>query len=227
LEDAVEGLYYVKWLIVPNTIFNVTNTNNLIPTDLGNVYITPGNYTGGTLATEVQASLRSLGGAYAAIVVTYSSLTGKLTFSVPVNFIYAASGSDKLSAATIGMRSSVTTTVSQYPIYFGAPLSLGINFREASSYGYRTSTFRSGSVIIPFVAASNSFDLSFYRDNPQQVLFLHEAKHLHVTVVDPVTGDVVPLRSGDWQILLERVHSIPKPRLVGHKTQRAYFHHGP
>lgn len=89
-------LKFVKLInfIMPNSIYNFTTSNNTIyfreNATNKTATVTPGFYTADTLATTLASILTTASGGFNTYTVTYSAITGKLTFSAGSNFQFMA-----------------------------------------------------------------------------------------------------------------------------------------
>ena len=86
LQENVEGKFRVKNVIVPNTMYPVRSTNNLVYFSQSGTdriaTITPGFYTSATFITALDVALNNSTPAPAGTFsTTYSSTTGKITIT--------------------------------------------------------------------------------------------------------------------------------------------------
>ena len=269
--EAMEGKYKVKYITIPNTIYNVNTSNNALNWTAGGPYydavLPVGNYDGATLATAVAAALTAGDLTARTYTATFDAITSKLTItnSTADDMIWAAGQSANTVIGVynyngFGSGGLVNITASgsalPYPIFLGAPLSLGIRIKQAADAGYVTgineivtkttvpvttdySTIPptvntgapvsttdvkcvpvAGTLIVPLLAASNTFNYTTQDEFEQFFKLEKGTKLLQIQVVDTATGTQVDLNRGQLEMLVERVEpdlSIPKL-----KRQRIY-----
>jgi hypothetical protein len=108
LENGVQGRYEVKWIKIPNTIYNINSTNNQLSfaTQLGGPFeaaLEPKNYTASELATALTQLLTTGNPLWndPDLIVTYDQQKLKLVFGSNA----ATSGYDYFTIFTGGERS--------------------------------------------------------------------------------------------------------------------------
>ena len=265
--EAMEGKYKVKYITIPNTIYNVNTSNNALNWSAGGPFydavLPVGNYDGATLATAVAAALTAGDLTARTYTATFDAITSKLTItnSTADDMLWAAGRSANTVIGVYNYNGgSVNSTASgsalPYPIFLGAPLSLGIRIKQAADAGYVTgineivtkttipvttdySTIPptvntgapvsttdikcvpvAGTLIVPFLATSNTFNYTTQDEFEQFFKLEKGTKLLQIQVVDSATGVTVDLNRGQLEMLVERVEpdlSIPKL-----KRQRIY-----
>lgn len=208
VDQILEGEYQVEWATIPNTLYNVSTTNNVlaVTSGTGSATLTPGNYTGATLAAEVQTQLTAVHAS--ARTVTYSSISNKLTITAAdasATVFGPATAND--GARVVGVAPGTTTSVASgsecpYVVFLGSPLSLGIQISGASTRGYQTSNRKSGSILVPWIAATNVFNVLVGTDFSNCIEINEGQRIFNVRVVDPGTDEVVDLNGGEWEMIL-------------------------
>lgn len=135
------GKYEVKWVTIPNTIYNISTNNNLLNANGTPLTLTPGIYDGSLLAAELETQLDTLGGPAVPYTVGFNPLTLKLsvTSADASSTTFLGTGTANKS---IGLPSQDTTISSGGVMpnvgFLGFPLSLGIKISQSSSCGYVT-----------------------------------------------------------------------------------------
>lgn len=108
LENGVQGTYEVKWIKIPNTVYNINTTNNVLSfsTQAGGPFeaaLEPKNYTAAELATALTQLLTTGNPLWndPDLVVSYDQQKSKLVFSSTA----ASSGYNYFTILTGGERS--------------------------------------------------------------------------------------------------------------------------
>ena len=151
--EVLEGKYKVHYITIPNTIYSVNETNNMVAMLVGFPILLPigpfaipkGNYTGDELAAVLQTSM-SAADVTRDYTVTYDSVTSKLTITNitntdPFGFTSLEDGNTAwkiLGVSELGFESLLATATLSYPIFLTSPLSLGIRVKQSPDSGYVT-----------------------------------------------------------------------------------------
>lgn len=127
LGKSVQGRYAIVNGYIQNTVYPVTDTTNNIRFTVSSTdcdaKITAGNYTPNSLAAALQTSMQPFA---ASMTVTYSAVTGKLTFAASPNFTITYSLTT--IAPIIGLLADKSSNASQT---MDAPINLTYNFNTA------------------------------------------------------------------------------------------------
>src|SRR5205823_1335715 len=89
----LHGKYLLSYLTIPNSVYNVNSTNNIIyfrenSTDK-TATITSGYYNSSSITTAIKTAMDTASAAYNTFTITFSSVTGGLTVTASTNnFIF-------------------------------------------------------------------------------------------------------------------------------------------
>lgn len=231
--EPLDGRYQVKWVTIPNTMYNISTNNNSFTANGTPLAITPGIYDGSLLAGELATQLDTLGGPAVPYTVGYNPLTMKLSVTST-----DASGTLFLGTGTanksLGLPAQDTTVASggvmPNVVFLGFPLSLGIKVTQSSSCGYVTgggsyqttsetvpvrgistatqvfvSDEKQSTIVVPLLSDVNFYNWTTFEDFKQWVTIEKGSRVLDIQVVDTRTGQEVDLNGGAWEMLLDRV----------------------
>lgn len=150
-QESIEGEWDVKWITIPNTLYNVNATNNIIPfTNTDGSYtatMVPGNYTTTTLATEIDRAMdAAASGGATPITYTTTLVAATQTFSIAssasTTSLTFATNSTNTAHALMGFEqvdvATASPLVSTNSAFLIGPLSLGIQIPQSSGSGYIT-----------------------------------------------------------------------------------------
>jgi hypothetical protein len=250
-DEPVDGRYEVRWVTIPNTIYNISTTNNTFTANGSLLTIPPGSYNGSSIAGELTTQLDTLGGAAAPYTVGFNPLTFKLSVTTT-----DASATTFLGTGTANKSLGLPTTdtviasggVMPNVLFLGFPLSLGIKITQSSSCGYVTggggyqtttetvavngqstgtqvfvSDEKQATMIIPLLAESNFYNWTSFNDFKQWITIEKGTKVLDITVVDSRTGQEVELNGGAWEMLIDRTEkNVTKKKKKRQRTTSAY-----
>jgi hypothetical protein len=218
--ETLDGQYLVRYITIPNTLYAVNATNQNIDWANGAAHtatIPVGNYTGTTLAAAVQLAMDTAD-AVRVYTVVYSDTTHKLTITTDDTSAVVFAGGNLntcwrvVGVAETGGVSLASAAAFPFPIFLSCPLSLGIRIKQAPDAGYVVGQ-QQGTLIVPLLSEANAFNYYSNDDFQQYLKFEKGTKTMDIRVVNPVTGAVVELNRGPWEMLLERIEpnlSIPK-----------------
>jgi len=213
--EVLEGKHAVRWITIPNSLYNINSTNNQFYYDIGagNVLVTlsAGNYTGQTLAVALQSLIP-------ASTVVFEPLYSKLRVTRAAGVTLTPVTAQKVMGLQLNLAPTViapaAATYLPNTVDLSVPLSLGIMVRESGGPGYVTggSPNRQGTLIVPMLASFSLFNfLSDESDHKQFLSFPTGVKQLSIEVVDPSTGVTVDLNGVDWEMMIERVEHYETP----------------
>lgn len=209
--DALDGKYLVKYLLIPNTLYNVHARNNVVPyfdALARQVVIPPGSYTGTTLAQTLK-TLMDAASAPTTFTVTYSSITGKLTFVPSAGTLSMRFGTFPTNAAAQVLGFPVADTVaaasvtSPTLINLSYPTSLALLVKEAASWNIQTPKNEFFHIYVPFDVAFGYYRALGADVLPQALRFLTRTRRLTVQVLDSA-GNPISLNNGEFEILLQK-----------------------
>ena len=236
-KESIQGKHIVRWITIPNSLYNITPTNNTFVANGTPLLLTPGRYDYLDLESELELQLDSLGGPAIPYTVVYDTITGRfrLTSSDASPVVISAGTA---AAQVLGVIPNLNTTIISGTLFpnssfIGFPLSLGIKVRESNDSGYVTgggdfvttpqtdivagvpvnrqvwvSDNKEGTLIVPLLVGEDVYNYTEYNTFPQS-LFIRGSKHLHIQLMDASTNEVVDMRGGEWEMFLERVeHNV-------------------
>lgn len=228
-QEPIEGYYVLRWATIPNSLYNVTSSNNQIYFIESTVSyvgtIEPGNYTGKTLATAIETAMDAV--SPVVHTVFFNPITGKLSVFVGVGTVGFEFGSNTLNTAAkvMGFADADVAEAANVEgvksVFLGYPLSLGIQFTASSTVNFKTAggqyrttpsgaqaweTKTSGAqLIIPLLASYGVYNFNS-SDVHRQVFHVKAGrKVMRFSIIDPGTNAVVDLNGGEWEMLWERV----------------------
>ena len=152
-QENIEGKHIVRWTTIPNTIYNINESNNRVyftdstPNTFA-VSLPLGNYNGAQLAAALELAMDAPSSVNYTVVFNAASVDQKI--SVTANgantFNFDWSNTENSAALALGFVPGVDTVtsapggtlVSQNPLFLGCPLSLGLQIQEAGDSGYVT-----------------------------------------------------------------------------------------
>lgn len=213
--EGLNGTYVVSHFQIPNTIYNVRSTNNVVAwTDSAGTWtasLPSGSYTGSTLATALKTLMDATSGLV--YTVTYSSTTGKLTFSESIagniNFDFAtttaSTAHDVLGVGAVNTTPAATYT-STNVINLASPASVSLYCREAGdSPGFRSTSGHPSQIILPLLA---EFGVYAFRSSDvlaQFMVFRNTTRTMYFELRDNNTGVPISFEGANWELYLTKV----------------------
>jgi hypothetical protein len=231
LENGVQGRYEVKWIKIPNSVYNVNETNNVFTfsTRFGGpnvVTVEPQNYTGSELATKLTSILVAYD---PDLVVAYNYITiftgGQNSINRVIGFPqfeqkFSLGSLNPIEVSFVKPTTAAVSNFAPYAIQLSNPLSIGLAVREATSNNFKTAqqavAVRNGqpvyttksvaaAVVVPLVVEKGSYAFLSSDVLRQYLNFGRTVKTLTVKVVDLKTGQKLDLNNVDWEMYLQRV----------------------
>ena len=208
---GLDGDFVLKSLLIPNTIYNVGENNNgftLFENSVNKtVVLTKGNYTGGTLATELKLKLDAASGGFNVFTVSFLEAQGKLQITAGSTFRLIFP--DKDVARTYGFKFIASdlgvSTTSDQVIDLSSPASVGIEVRETQIDNYENiATMATASFYVPIDSGFGFYKSLEVSDFPQIVKF-NKIRTLNIRVVDTTTNETFELNGGEFEMLFSRV----------------------
>lgn len=206
----IVGKYKVTHISFPNTIYNVTSSNNTVDYNSGTILNLPiGYYNSSNLPAAVKNMLDSAD----TYTVTISSTTGKMTISsnTSTNFsLDFLNGLDKI----LGFDSS------QFPlagssIYTGnnvinydIVVSVGIDIKESTYHNIEnlSDDSFSSSIYVPLDGNFGEYiTISDKNDIEQFVYFEKQFRTLNISVINLSNMNPIDLNGAEFEIVLKRV----------------------
>lgn len=206
LKEVISGNFRLASFHINENLYNVTSYNNTFEWDGADYTLTPGVYTGSTLAAEIQTQIT---GTLANFVCTYNDTTKKLTLinsppdGVPHLSFVGHNSHDVLGFPKNYAQALTSLDVDQtstYPIDVTGEKHLYIKFNEADSYNILGNSVLNASL---FIKKDNANGYHFTEDNCNQIIKFMNNKKLEYKFVN-VNGQVIdPMVN--WEIILEKV----------------------
>ena len=213
--DTLQGNWLVKWATLPNSIYNVNSTNNVIYWTSGfsgalSATVPPGHYSGATLAATMEPLMETADGGGIDYSVTYDSTTAKFTItSVAVISMTFGTNTVNSISEVIGFYNVDTVSGnlqgSGKVVSLGLPLSIGIAVDDVHTRGYWTADQKHGSIYVPIATDFGSYQLLSPDILEQTIEMRYPMRTLSFRLVDTKTNAVVDINESEWEMLLERI----------------------
>jgi hypothetical protein len=210
----------LDWVIIPNTVFNINSTNNILSFNENSTNkqatLTSGAYTASSLATHVQTQLNTASSGYNTYAVTYSTTTYKFTISAGNNFsllFSSALAPYRELGFEITNTTASTSVTSTNSISLERPTSVFLGIKELQKGVYTSSGITSASFIVPLTSSQG--ELCFYEPNHHEceVIFTSPIPFtsLHIRLFDSA-GTTVNVNGSNWSFKLSLF--IAQPDLI-------------
>ena len=213
--EPLEGRYLVKWAAIPNTIYNINASNNVLYwIVLGvdySVTLTQGNYTGPELAAEIKIAMDGepvLADTYNA---TYDSITAKITVTTAAANVWGwrfATFTTNSAAWALGLHALdsalALSQVSDKPVFLGLPMSVGLRIDGIGMEGYWTANSQNAAIFVPIASDFGSYQIISPDVLPQFIRFRHGTRFIRLRVVNVDSGEPISLNEAEWEMLLEK-----------------------
>lgn len=209
-KDILDGNYVLKNLIIPNSLYNVTDQNNtftLFENSTSKQVIIPiGNYTSTQFSTELNTQLDASSSGFNTFTTTISNTTAKLTITAGNTFqlIFPNDGSRRLLGYN-ELETDITTSItSDNIIDLAKPTSIGIEIKESNIENFENiSTRASACIYIPFNVTSGFYQ-SLNIDDFEQTIHFNKIRNLSISVVNTSDNTQLDLNGGEFEILLSK-----------------------
>lgn len=211
LQQAMQGTYALKQVLVPITNFNVSATDNVIPFFENGVAKTAalsiGYYTSATLKTAVVNALNTASGGFAIYTADVSSIPQRLTISSTQPFqLQFGTRSTNSIALTLGYLPADTDLATFQLAPNGINLSVirSYNVSVNGEVGFTNNAGQSFTFLVPLTGQANQ--LCLYEPTlhfPQYLTISQPVSTLHIKVTDD-NNNVLSL-SADWHFVISRV----------------------
>lgn len=205
LPTVVEGEFLVRYIHMPNALYNVVaGSNDTVYTSLGNATLTPGYYSASTFVTMLQTQLQV---ANVNFTATYNSDTKKITIAntgaFTLNFATTTASAAKLLGFANVNSASATSQVATNCINLIWSQSIVIDIRESAESILSTDVASSsrGTLLVPFTVAYGSLERISHNDLCQYVN-LRRTKNLTIKLYDS-DSNAASLNGADWEMFLE------------------------
>lgn len=216
LKEPIEsGVYQLVYGSIPNTFYNVPSTNNMnkfviFETDTEyTITITPGNYTASSLATELETQLDA-SAATNTFTVTYSSATGKLTFTTNTSDVEFRFGTYQYDSAEIlGFNFetfTATTGGNEAPnvVNLAHQHAFICEVNHINNF-YSSSNSNNMSFYIPFDVGASDV-LTFKQDHQfkQTIRFFQNENHIKIILRDSESR-LVDLNGANFELVIQKI----------------------
>jgi hypothetical protein len=210
----IQGTYLLKYVIIPNTLYQVNEANRRFILEEGlNTYditLSLGNYDFNSFAIMIANVLNNAG------ALTYNVSIDTITYQLNIS----ATGAFRLNLSIgprirslLGFNQILPTAdgsfnlVSENVVNLGSPTSLGVLISQSNTRGFEnTSTNTVGTLYIPMNVESGNYVALSSLDLPQYVSFKDSERQLEISVIDSSTNLKVNLNGGEYELFLTRVN---------------------
>lgn len=205
----LHGEYLVKHVLIPNTIYNINNSNNyfqLIDNSVAkDIQIPVGNYSINALPTVLKTLLDTASASYNTYTVLFNSITSKLTISA-TNPFYINPG-NATTILGIPFTTSLSTSVTSTNIVsLGYPTSLGITIDQANNDNIcNIKTTSTSTIYVPMNVLYGYYKTIDIQELEQKLLFNQPVRQINIRVVDTSTNTIVSLNGAEYEILLTEI----------------------
>ena len=198
----MQGTYTVKFLTIPNTIYNVTDNNNIILVNTMQTTVPVGHYTSATITAALKVALESV--VASVFVVTFNKTTGKITISSTDVFTLSFPNNFNNLIGFPATVSSVTTYTSDKIVKLSKP-SLGITIQQASDPIENASNDATISTLyVPLINVFGEYTTITNLDLKQTVEIADRTRLLNIKITDNETNETLDLNGSEWEMLLCR-----------------------
>jgi hypothetical protein len=159
LPITFKGSYRLTNCLIPNTFYNVRESNNVIyfnenSTDKQAV-LTPSSYSATELATEIKTQMDIVSSGFNIFTITFDTKSGKMTYNSTQSFNFQFGSFLNNSAfRVLGFKQedsiSTTSITSSNVIDLSSPPSIAIRISQVSTHNFNTATVN-GSFYIPLI----------------------------------------------------------------------------
>lgn len=195
---------------IPNTIYNITSSNNSINWNDGSSTLTTtipvGSYSSSTLSSTLATAMTtsSSGHGNLTITISFSTLTYFFTISAGSNFTLNFNSASTTMASILGFNKSSLSGSSSYtgtvvPSIF-APQHLEIRITELSKPNYSSAECNYSFLIPVPVNSGNFIEYKEKEYFTQKVYTYNNFSSLSVQLCQ--NGSVVSLNNADWELAL-------------------------
>ena len=208
-----QGTYEVAVAILPNSVYNISSTNNTIFFSGTGDYtgtITAGHYTSSTIATAVQTAMNAV---MSGFTVTLDANSNKLTFANASSFHFSWSrdttgiGCEKQLGFQNNTDSATGTSITA-PNAINLIRSSGIivRFSESSSRVVDSKLSDLGSLYYPIISDWGTMMIYTGQTSVKQYLtFFQSTSALNIRFYSS-DGSPISLLGNDWEMVLSRVN---------------------
>lgn len=204
--DELELLYAQ----IPNTIYNITSSNNVIYFNDGanvSATITPGSYTISSLTSAIATAMTSASSSAKTYTVTYSTSTFLLTISTTAGYTLTfGTNTTNSIAQTIGFPNSNTASASAQTGSYAVNLNIDpiyVNFRMVSSLNQTTNmSMPSYSFILPISVNGGEVNILSKYNSMEQKIKLNSMVNVDRVEIElrDGSGNIVNLNGSNWLI---------------------------
>jgi hypothetical protein len=209
----IQGTYLLKYVIIPNTLYQVNEANRRFILEEGlNTYditLSLGNYDFNSFSTMIANVLTTAG------TLTYNVSIDAVTYQLNI----FSTGAFRLNLSSgarvrslLGFNQILPTAdgsfnlVSENVVNLGSPTSLGIIINQSSTRGFEnTATDTVGTLYIPLNVESGNYIALSSLDLPQYISFKSRERQLNISVIDTSTNMEVNLYGGEYELFMTRI----------------------
>ena len=205
------GHYYIKAIMIPNSIYGIRSTNNTIYFSQSSTQYTAtmnqGAYSTSSITTEVARAMNAAG-ATGTFSATWSSTTGliNITNSTTAFSLQFGSYTNNSAAYPLGFTSSNTTSATSQTatnVLQITPVSVTILISGSGNLYNHANQTRLG-VYVPMNVSFGSVNYFFPNQEFKQILAFDTTQNsLNIQVFDSA-NNALSLNGADFEILLER-----------------------
>lgn len=207
LPRAIQGNYLVRYVHMPNALYNVVaNSNDTVYTSLGNATLTAGYYSSSTFATMLQTRLQVANVNFTAAIhpdtkkVTITN-TGAFTLNFATTIASAAGLLGFLNANTASATSQTgTNTVN---LIWSQSVSIHINKASSQIETSSNSYGSAGHILVPFTVAYGSYEIVEH-SRIEQWVTMDRTSNLSIKLYD-TQGNAASLNGAEWEMLLQKI----------------------
>lgn len=206
------GRYRLNFALLPNTFYNVNDSNNKLYLQEGadaeiELTLSNGNYTNESFPVHLKAVLDA--GATQSYTVLLSPITSKLTISAISNFAFNFTGKDNNCHSLLGFDNN-TDTVQSTSITGSNMINLAqvhmFNISLDGISGIDQRNLHSTSFVIPIPASTLSYVNYESSSNFDQIIEVHSAKRVITMTVYDEKHNILDLNGIDFMLILERLN---------------------
>jgi hypothetical protein len=207
---GIVGKYRVSHISFPNTIYNVTSSNNTVDYNSGTTLTLPvGYYNSANLPGAVKTMLDGAP-PVDTYTVTISSTTGRLTITSNTSTNFSLSftnGLDKILGFS-SLLSGASTYTGNNIINYDINVSVGIDIKESNYHNVENMADDSfsSSIYVPLDGNFGEYvTISDKNDIEQFVYFEKQFRTLNVSIINMSDLTPIDLNGAEWELVLKRV----------------------
>ncbi len=209
LNFSLDHEYKIKEFIMPNNIYSIDGSNNIIYFNESSVARTAtlsvGTYSPTQLASEIKTQM-DIGGINT-YTITYQNNTNKFSFVSSANFGFTFNTNNTNSSYKILGKDEVDdieglSQASENPIDLNKHLIIYMNIPDANNDLTISNNYKTSFIISENVSFSDIIRQDY--NNSNIILFFRDKSTIHYYIHDR-DGNEINLNNSDWSLLLEKV----------------------